>query len=65
MLPSIDPEEVDIDIVKDQIINLNDKFDYLLSLAMQDEDFGIDIDFTEDVSGLDQDHIMKLKLHTF
>jgi hypothetical protein len=37
LVPPPDQKEIDIEIVKEQILDLNDKFDYLILLMMKNK----------------------------
>ena len=36
LLPERDQKAIDLEVVKEQILDLNDKFDYLLSIMMKE-----------------------------
>ena len=36
LLPEVDQKAIDLEVVKEQILDLNDKFDYLLFVLMKE-----------------------------
>ena len=48
MLPR-DINAENIDLVKEQVLDLNDKFDFLLSLLMKGQKLGVSLDHTQEV----------------
>jgi hypothetical protein len=64
LVPPPDQTEVDVEVIKDQILTLNDKFDYLLYVMMKNQKLGHEVsssDFTVDESKIKQISIDELE----
>lgn len=41
LVPGVDQQVIDVEIIKEQIIDLNDKFDFLVSLLIKNQKIAV------------------------